>query len=252
MGALHEGHLTLIAEAKKNTDIVICSIFVNPTQFNDPKDFERYPRNYSHDAELLEKAGCDVLFLPDVKAIYPDLSYQLDIDFGYLETILEGHYRPGHFKGVGMVVKRLFELVCPHDAYFGLKDYQQFMVIKKLVELFNFSIQLHGVETVREKNGLAMSSRNKLLNPEELEVALVLSKVLQQSKLHYTTKTIDQIKADVQLEFAKYSILKLEYFEFADAQNLKIIQHKNETQNPIALIAAFVGKIRLIDNLRMD
>lgn len=164
MGALHSGHLSLIESAKSQCDVVVCSIFINPTQFNDAKDFDRYPRNYNDDAELLKSVNCDILFLPSVKEIYPDESFKLNIDFGFLETVLEGKYRPGHFKGVGMVVKRLFELVNPDHAFFGLKDYQQFMVIKKLVEIYQFPIQLHGMPTIREKDGLAMSSRNKLLN----------------------------------------------------------------------------------------
>ena len=251
MGALHSGHLSLIESAKSQCDVVVCSIFINPTQFNDAKDFDRYPRNYNDDAELLKSVNCDILFLPSVKEIYPDESFKLNIDFGFLETVLEGKYRPGHFKGVGMVVKRLFELVNPDHAFFGLKDYQQFMVIKKLVEIYQFPIQLHGMPTIREKDGLAMSSRNKLLNTEEYKEALVLSKMLRQSIENYSNKSIEELKAEVIAEIANHPLMKLEYFEFADAENLQIMNEKNDSKNPIALIAAFVGKIRLIDNMRM-
>lgn len=251
MGALHEGHLSLIRKAKSECDLVISSIFVNPTQFNDPKDFERYPRVVREDEEMLEKAGCDVLFLPTVDAIYPDDSFRVKIDFGFLETVLEGAHRPGHFAGVGMVVKRLFEIVKPDVAYFGLKDYQQVMVIRSLVEKFHFPIEIKGMPTIRESDGLAMSSRNRLLSEQDRKTALVLSKVLQTTRDSYESESLEELKNRALAQLNALPDVRLDYFAICNGDTLEELKSKSESSNPVALIAAFVGKVRLIDNMSL-
>lgn len=249
MGALHEGHLSLISRALCECDVVICSIFVNPTQFNDPKDYERYPRVMEEDVKMLEKVGCHAVFAPSEKVIYPDDSFKLQIDFGYLETVLEGKHRPGHFKGVGMVVKRLFEVVKPDKAFFGLKDYQQVMVIKELVRLYSIPVEIVGMPTIRENDGLAMSSRNRLLSPQERQTALHLSRILREAKAAYGKMPIAAIKSNALSQLEALPEVKIDYFEIADGNTLQSIQSPNESKNPVALIAAFVGKVRLIDNM---
>lgn len=249
MGALHEGHLSLIREASKRCDSVVCSIFVNPTQFNQKSDFDRYPRVLEEDLTLLRSVNCHLVFTPSEKTIYPDNASKTDIDFGYLETVLEGKYRPGHFKGVGMVVKRLFECVKPHKAFFGLKDYQQFLVIKELEKKFQFGIDVIGSPTVREKDGLAMSSRNRLLNEEERQQALVLSQVLNYCKENYLRLSIDEMKRYAAEKTSENSLARSDYFEFADAGTLQLLNDKNESLHPIVLMATFIGNVRLIDNV---
>jgi len=249
MGALHEGHLSLIREASKRCDTVVCSIFVNPTQFNQKSDFERYPRVLEDDLVLLRTTNCHLLFTPSEKTIYPDSASKTEIDFGYLETVLEGKFRPGHFKGVGMVVKRLFECVQPHKAFFGLKDYQQFLIIKELEKKFQFGIDIVGLPTIREKDGLAMSSRNRLLNPEERKQALVLSHVLNYCKENYHRLSIDEMKKYAVLKTGECPLAKPDYFEFADAETLRLMNTKEDSANPVVLMAVFIGNVRLIDNV---
>lgn len=251
MGALHDGHLSLIRKAKSECDVVISSIFVNPTQFNDPKDFERYPRVVEEDRLMLASAGCDVLFLPTVEGIYPDDSSRTVVSFGFLESILEGAHRPGHFSGVGMVVKRLFEIVKPDKAFFGQKDYQQVMIIRSLVEQFHLPVEIVAMPTVREKDGLAMSSRNRLLNETERETALVISRVLQKTKENFHLKSIEELHSDARKELDECEGLRLEYFTICKGETLEVLRSKSESARPVALIAAYVGKVRLIDNMEL-
>ena len=250
MGALHEGHIYLINSAKKGNDIAIASIFVNPAQFNDPKDFEKYPVNIEKDIYLLEQEGCDVLFLPSIDEIYPPYENKDDYyDLGYLETVLEGKFRPGHFQGVCKVMNRLLKIVLPDDLYMGQKDYQQCMVIKKLIELSHFTTQLHICPTLREKEGLAMSSRNLRLTHEQKEKALAIHQSLLFIKKELNNKPIDELKLTAQQKLQGAGFAKIDYVEIANAENLSLINEWDGKTPLVALIAAFMGEIRLIDNM---
>ncbi|HLK30596.1 MAG TPA: pantoate--beta-alanine ligase [Puia sp.] len=249
MGALHAGHISLITTAKSISDITVCSIFVNPTQFNDPKDFEKYPSTIEQDILFLEKNKTDVLFLPSVQEIYPDGSANLEhYDLGYLETILEGKYRPGHFQGVCQVMSRLLKLVMPQHLFMGQKDYQQCMVVKKLIELINLKTIFHTCPTMREIDGLAMSSRNMRLNEEERKNAVAIYEALI-----YIKKNISSITIDKLIEHAK-SILeknnfRIDYVEIADAGTLQLKDAYSGKEKLVALVAAFQNQVRLIDNM---
>jgi pantoate--beta-alanine ligase len=249
MGALHVGHSSLIAHAKKQCSLVVCSIFVNPAQFNDPKDLERYPRTPERDKEKLIKAACDVLFIPTVNEVYPNKE-QNSFDFGDLDEILEGKFRPGHFNGVAQVVSRLFEIVKPEKAFFGMKDFQQLIIIEKLVEKLKLKIEIIRCPTKREENGLAMSSRNALLNEVEKKEALVLSKALKQTlKLFNAGKSLSEIKKEILTSLQENKNIELEYFEICNPTNLQNVESFEENKQYIALVACFIGKIRLIDNI---
>lgn len=257
MGALHLGHISLISESKKVTDVTVCSIFVNPTQFNDKKDLERYPRMPEKDAELLQSSGCDVLFLPEVSEIYPKEDTR-KFNFGYLDAILEGASRPGHYNGVAQVVSRLFDIVKPDIAFFGIKDYQQVMVVKALVRQLKLPIEIFASPILREADGLAMSSRNLLLNEEERHAATLLYQLLQKCKaLKSEGKLISEIKQFVADELTKktpssYNDYKLEYIAICEADTLLEANEFKQNKTYVALIACFVGKIRLIDNLHLN
>ncbi|MFZ1313230.1 MAG: pantoate--beta-alanine ligase [Chitinophagaceae bacterium] len=251
MGALHTGHLSLIESSIKANPVTVCSIFVNPTQFNDPKDFEKYPITIEKDIELLANAGCDILFLPSVKEIYPDeLSPSLKYDLGYLERILEGKFRPGHFQGVCMVVHRLLEIVMPDNLYLGQKDYQQCMVIKKLIALIGLSnaILVNICPTLREPDGLAMSSRNVRLNEDERIKATAIFRNLSFIKENLTTVDLKGLKetAFKNLSEAGFNV---DYIEIADANDLSIIDDWDGQKKLVALAAAFMKEVRLIDNI---
>lgn len=250
MGALHQGHLSLIAQAKLKSDVVICSIFVNPTQFNDSKDFDRYPKTEAEDCKMLEEAGCDIVFIPSVNEIYPPDFKKENFDFGDLEKVMEGAHRPGHFNGVGMVVKRLFELVNPDEAFFGLKDYQQYCIIRKLVEITGMKIEITGLPTIREKDGLAMSSRNRLLNEKDRNEAVTLIRLLEKTKNNYALKSIKDLKTDFETELALHPDFKLDYFEITDGKTLQALNEKT-SEEPRAFVAAFIGNVRLIDNVSL-
>ena len=251
MGALHKGHVSLIQASKQQTQLTVCSIFVNPTQFNNASDFEKYPITIADDIRLLELAGCDVLFLPSVTEIYPHgLENKSHYDLGFLETVLEGPTRPGHFQGVCMVMERLLSIVQPRHLFMGLKDYQQCMVVKRLLYLKNWEqqIQFHGCPTLREPDGLAMSSRNLRLNAEQRAIAPVIFEALHYLKQQLATGSLQQIK----MEAANLLLnkgLKIDYVEIADADTLEPVKEWNGTQTVTALIAAFLGDVRLIDNL---
>jgi pantoate--beta-alanine ligase len=248
MGALHRGHLSLIRESKKDNDITVCSIFINPTQFNNPDDLKKYPRQFEQDIELLTKRDCDVVFHPNVEEMYPEPPTDI-FDFGQLDKVMEGAYRPGHFNGVATVVKRLFEIVRPNRAYFGLKDYQQLVIIHKMTKDNNLPVEIVPCEIVRERNGLAMSSRNQLLTEAQRKQATLLYKTLKLVKVRAGFTTIAEIRKFVEKQFRKSSHIKLEYFEIVDMYSLRTLSSWAESNHPIACIAAYAGKIRLIDNM---
>ena len=254
MGALHQGHGELIKKSSEENDLTILSIFVNPTQFNDQADFEKYPITLEKDIAMLEAAGCDVLFLPAVKQIYPDgVHPQMNYELGYLETVLEGKFRPGHFQGVCTVVHRLLDIVLPHNLYLGQKDYQQCMVIRKLVALIKQEEKINVVvcPTLREADGLAMSSRNLRLGKNERETAAVIyhSLGLIQKKLQKGDTTAIVKEAHSILEKAGF---KIDYVEIADARNLSLVTKWDGRQKITALIAAYLNHVRLIDNMTLN
>lgn len=250
MGALHAGHISLITESKKHNDLTIASIFVNPTQFNDPQDFQKYPVTIEKDIQLFENAGCDVLFIPTVKEIYPDGTINLKrYDLGFLETVLEGKFRPGHFQGVCQVVHRLLEIVSPDNLYLGQKDYQQCMVIKKLTELIGMNnISVNICPTLREVDGLAMSSRNSRLLPDERKKATTISASLQFIKGNIRPGKTEEIKKAAK-EMLLQNGFRTDYIEIADAGTLESIDDWDGQQKIVGLAAAFINNIRLIDNL---
>lgn len=252
MGALHNGHISLIEASQKNCQITICSIFVNPTQFNDKKDLERYPRTPEKDIQLLEKANCNALFLPDAEEIYPKPEEKVNFDFGNLDKLLEGKYRTGHFNGVAQVVKRLFELVTPDKAFFGSKDFQQVLIVKALVNKLNLNVNIISCPILREPDGLAMSSRNTLLNEKERKIAGLIPKIMQAAKEIILTNDIAEAKQFVISEVSKEPLMNLDYFEICNPETLENIPKLKSNEKVVAVIAIFVGKIRLIDNLIID
>jgi pantoate--beta-alanine ligase len=249
MGALHQGHLALIAASRANHPFTVCSVFVNPIQFNNAEDFAKYPRNLDRDIELLEKAGCDALFCPDEAEMQSGSQY-MKFDFGHLDKVMEGKFRPGHFSGVAHVVSKLFHIVEPDTAYFGQKDWQQFVIIRTLVNELKFNVKLQVIETVREPNGLAMSSRNERLSEGQREQAAALSVSLKEARqqlLH--GKSIDDVKKNVQDTFKQNEAIQLEYFEVVNAENLVAIKSVADADQVILCMAAHVGGVRLIDNM---
>ena len=252
MGALHEGHIHLIESCRSIADLSICSIFVNPAQFNDPKDFEKYPISIEKDIEMLTKAGTDVLFLPSVPEVYPDGVTGLEsYHLGGLETILEGRYRPAHFQGVCQVMSRLLNIVKPDHLFMGQKDYQQCLVVKKMIDILGISLQFHTVPTVRETDGLAQSSRNRRLNSEQRKNAVAISQALGMIKEKLVSGDARQV-----LEMAKGKLeaadFKTDYITIARAADLQPIQKWNGKEKAMALIAAFQGEVRLIDNILLN
>lgn len=249
MGALHEGHLSLVEAAGKKTDVVVCSIFVNPTQFNDKKDLENYPRPIEDDIKTLQKAECAVLFLPEVAEMYQSHD-EWHIELNNLDTVLEGEIRPGHYQGVTQIVKKLFDIIEPDYAFFGQKDYQQFMVISYMVKKLCISVKLIKCPIVREDDGLAMSSRNVYLSVSDRQNALALFKALSQAKDRFGTDPLSQIKKEV-LAFLKSSPgIEPEYFEIFDARTFEPVSSESREQI-IALVAARIGGIRIIDNMML-
>lgn len=248
MGALHKGHLSLIERAKQENDIVVCSIFVNPIQFNNQDDLARYPRTLEADRLLLEQVGCHLLFAPSEADMYPRPP-RTRLSFGELEHTMEGKYRPGHFHGVGLVVSRLFHIVQPDRAYFGQKDYQQYLIVRQLVEDLLFPVQIVLCSTVREPDGLAMSSRNRRLNPQQRQQASLLYQSLKEAQRQLLqTRNVDQVKKYVN-QYLAGSGIQLEYFEVADAHTLMPAQNIDDHQQIVLCIAAYVGDVRLIDNV---
>ena len=250
MGALHAGHISLIQKAKEDNTLSVCSIFVNPTQFNDKKDLEKYPVSTEADIELLLKAGCDVLFMPSVNEIYPDGEGNFKTyDFGYLDTILEGAQRPGHFKGVGQVVGRLLEIVEPDSLYLGQKDYQQCMVLKKLGPMMGLEkLNVIICPTMREADGLAMSSRNRRLTEPQRVVAAVIYQCLVSIQSKQQTCHFDIVKKECEDLLAAKGFAT-EYVALADARDLTLLSDYKADTPMVALIATRIGEIRLIDNM---
>ncbi|MBV4358585.1 pantoate--beta-alanine ligase [Pinibacter aurantiacus] len=252
MGALHDGHISLIAASKSENNITVCSIFVNPTQFNDPKDFEKYPITIEADIEKLELSGTNILFLPSVKEMYPDgFDKAQPYDLGFIETILEGKYRPGHFQGVCQIVHKLLLAVQPHNLYMGQKDYQQCMVINKLIQIENLDTKLHTRPTLREKDGLAMSSRNVRLNEEERKNALTIYRVLNYLKDHIEKESIAYLLDRSNLMLTDNNF-RPDYVSIADAETLAPVENWDGHQKIVALIAAYQNEVRLIDNMVLD
>ena len=250
MGALHAGHISLLEIALKENDVVICSIFVNPTQFNDPKDLEKYPRPIEKDTELLEKAGCSILFLPEVEDIYGD-NTPWTHTFGDLENIWEGAMRPGHFKGVGQVVYKLFNIVKPDNAYFGQKDFQQTLIIKRLIQDFKLPIELHICPIIREKNGLAMSSRNIRLNDAEHLASGKIYEALMSVKTGIDNQEFDfeNLLAKANAILQSIPSIQLGYIDLVNPETLQKVLKINQNDKLLMIIAVKFGTTRLIDNM---
>ncbi|WP_317132937.1 pantoate--beta-alanine ligase [Arcticibacter tournemirensis] len=247
MGALHEGHLSLIDIARRQSDVIVCSIFVNPTQFNDPADLEKYPRPVDADIEKLRGADVDILFLPSVEEMYePGESWHLDL--GYLENVLEGKIRPGHYQGVTQVVKKFFDIVKPDVAFFGQKDFQQVLILRSMVKMLNIPVKLVMCPIKREEDGLALSSRNIHLSSSERHNALALSASLNSAKDHFSVKSLDELKSDAIAFLSASEGVELDYFEIYDAETLQPATSK-DVGSIVALVAAKVGETRLIDNI---
>jgi len=252
MGALHPGHLALVTASKNANDVTVSSVYVNPAQFNNIKDLEKYPRTLENDAAMLEKVGCNVLFAPDNAEIYPQKA-NIRFDFGSLDKVMEGEFRPGHFSGVALVVSKLFHIVEPDHAYFGRKDFQQFAIIRQLVTDLNFNLTLHCIDTLREADGLAMSSRNLRLNAEERPLAIIFYKALQEARQQLKTgATVQAVKTRVRQMIDAQPHTRFEYFEVADPLNLNALDNVKEVSQPILCIAGYIGEIRLIDNVFLD
>jgi pantoate--beta-alanine ligase len=252
MGALHDGHLQLVRAAANDCDAVIASIFVNPTQFNNADDFRLYPRLPEADAELLKSAGCTVLFLPPVEEMYPGPTV-LKFDFGQLEQVMEGAHRPGHFNGVATVVSKLFHLARPHRAYFGQKDWQQVAVVRQLVADLSFDLEIVAYPTIREADGLAMSSRNRRLTPEERAVAPQLHQVLAEAATQVQQGVAPaQVQAGALAALAREPRFRAEYVEVADAQSLQPLAVYAPGRAVVLCLAVHLGTVRLIDNVVVE
>ena len=251
MGALHQGHISLIEQSRKECTLTICSIFVNPTQFNNPEDFKKYPVTIEKDIDMLEKWGCDVLFLPEAAEIYPPGFIKPHYELGYLETLLEGKYRPGHFQGVCQVVDRLLEIVMPDKLYLGQKDYQQCMVLTKLVKDKYDNTTIVICPTLRETDGLAMSSRNLRLNEDQRKIAIEIYNSLLYIKQHIESGQLEALTATAIKKLTTHGF-KVDYVAIADAETLSPIDKWNGQQQLVALVAAFLDDIRLIDNMVLN
>jgi len=251
MGALHNGHISLITEAISTGDLTVCSIFVNPTQFNNPGDLEKYPRTTQQDIALLTEANCEVLYLPSVEDVYPN-GTKLDepYDLGYLDTVLEGQYRPGHFQGVAQVVDRLLQVVNPDKLYLGRKDYQQCMVLQKLIMQKHSQVILKISATMREPDGLAMSSRNRRLTEPQRALASTIYQCLVSIESKQDEQNFPVVKKECE-ELLTRKGFKVDYLELADADTLELLANYDNQRKTVALIAAYIGDIRLIDNLEL-
>ena len=252
MGALHEGHLTLIRRSRTENDITVCSIFVNPIQFNNPDDLEKYPRNLAQDAALLADAGCDLLFCPGTEEMYPKgKTGTVDIEFGMLDKVMEGKFRPGHFRGVVIVVKKLFDIIGPVNAYFGKKDYQQMMVIKRMKEALGLTVNIVACETARENDGLAMSSRNLRLTIGERQIARRIFEVLCKVRERGTKTPVWELREWAIKKIQEDPRFRVEYFEIADRETLMPLENWGQKTPVVALTAVYLGDVRLIDNVEL-
>lgn len=252
MGALHWGHRELVNTSAQENDCCVVSIFVNPTQFNNASDLEKYPRNIHRDAELLNAAGCDIIFAPEANEIYnsEELNNNFEFDFGGLDTVMEGQFRPGHFNGVVQIVSKLFNLVQPNKAYFGEKDFQQLAIIHRMVEILDFAVDIVDCPIVREESGLAMSSRNERLSAEQRKKAVEISKVLFKSRNFVQKLCPNDLKNWVVEKINAVDGLEVEYFEIANTTTLQTIESWAEPS--VGCIAVFCGEVRLIDNIRYN
>jgi len=251
MGALHKGHISLVSFSNRDNDITVVSIFVNPTQFNDKNDLKNYPRTLEADLATLDQNEVDIVFTPTESEMYPEPDTRV-FDFGNLDKVMEGAHRPGHFNGVAQIVSKLFFAVEPDRAYFGEKDFQQLTVIKQLVRILNISVEIVPCPIVREPDGLAMSSRNVLLLPNQRKEATFISKTLFESQKLTVNQNVENLKTWVIDTINKNSELEVEYFEISDDVDLKPISSWNEQKSKVGCIAVKVGNIRLIDNIRYN
>lgn len=252
MGALHEGHLSLVAESKKNNTYTVVSIFVNPTQFDKVEDLEKYPRTLDEDLTLLKNAGCDVVFIPSVKEIYKNDVSSEEFEFDGLEDQMEGKFRKGHFNGVGTIVKAFFEIIEPTNAYFGEKDFQQLQIVKKMVEKTGLSVSVIGCPTHREESGLAMSSRNKRLSIQQKKEASIIYSTLLKVRENIYNEPITELNEWVISQFKNNSLFELEYFNIAEEATLKTATKIESNKKYRAFIAVFAGSVRLIDTLSLN
>lgn len=252
MGALHEGHLTLARRVVKENDIAVCSVFVNPTQFNNKTDLETYPRNVEADAKVLEEAGVDFVFAPDADEFYTkeEMENRFQFDFGGLDEVMEGKFRPGHFNGVVQVVSKLFGIVKPQKAYFGEKDFQQLAIIRRMVDVMKFDVEIVACPIVREESGLALSSRNALLTEEQRKLATNIHAVLQESTLFFNQTTVKELHDCAIAAINRHEGLEVEYFDIVDGNTLKSIENWRDADYVVGCITVYCGKVRLIDNIR--
>lgn len=248
MGALHTGHLSLIEQAGKQTEFVVVSIFVNPTQFNDPHDLIRYPRNLERDLALLEPTPCRLVFAPEVETIYPEPDTR-QFNFGHPEQVMEGKFRPGHFNGVAQVVSKLFDMVEPDKAFFGLKDFQQIVIVKAMIKKLNLQVEIVSCPIVREASGLALSSRNERLTPDQRANAAHIYRTLTEAGNKAAQMDVKELKDWVVKQIDTNPYLKTEYFEIVDDEKLQSIEHWDQPLNKVGCIAVFCGDVRLIDNV---
>lgn len=253
MGALHQGHLSLLEESLSNNTINVISIFVNPTQFNNAEDLAKYPKTLEKDMDKIKTVSDEIIvFAPSVDDMYEGKTESQHFDFDGLENQMEGKFRPGHFDGVGTIVKRLFEIVKPTNAYFGEKDFQQLLIIKKMVEKLQMKVNVVGCPIYREPNGLAMSSRNERLTPLERQKATIIFQTVLKAKKIFTSKSVNEVTEFVKNELIKYPDFELEYFQIADESTLLPCIRKSKSKKYRAFIAVFVNKIRLIDTISLN
>ena len=248
MGALHKGHLELVKKAVKENGVVVCSIFVNPIQFNNSDDLKKYPRTFEKDSALLKDQGCDVIFYPSVEEMYPG-PVAKSYNFGNLEKVMEGKYRPGHFNGVAVVVKKLFDIVMPHSSYFGEKDFQQLAIIKALVKMENMDVEIVPCPIIREDDGLAMSSRNERLSQEQRNHAPRIYETLVKARNMFPVYSISDVKRMVVAAIENEPFMELEYFEISDTETLEPVSENIPGKPVIGCIAVHMGDVRLIDNM---
>ena len=248
MGALHSGHISLVERCVKENDICVVSVFVNPTQFNDKADLERYPRTEEADKKLLEAAGCDIVFMPQVEEMYPEEDTRV-FNFGSIETVMEGKYRPGHFNGVAQIVSKLFYAVEPTRSYFGEKDFQQVAIIRDMVWQLNIPVEIIACPIIREESGLARSSRNELLSAEERKKAALISQVLSKSVNFAKDMSVEEVKNWVIDQFKVDEVFKMDYYDIVDGNTLQSVSSWEESDYIVGCIAVYCGKIRLIDNI---
>ena len=248
MGALHSGHISLVERCANENDVCVVSIFVNPTQFNDKDDLINYPRTPQEDKKLLENAGCTYVFMPSVEEMYPEPDTRI-FSFGTLETVMEGGFRPGHFNGVAQIVSKLFYAVLPDRAYFGQKDFQQMAIVREMVKQLGLRIEIRSCPIVREADGLAMSSRNRRLTPEQREKAPQIAQFLFKSLAFVPEKSIQETLEFVKTNLSSDSIFKLDYFEIVDGYTLQPVSDWKDSNYIVGCVAVYCGPIRLIDNI---